>query len=97
VLIASGVINSWFLVGSFAALVGTLYGRLLLIKLSLFFGMLVLTAANRLWLVPALTRKKVQQRVSLLRLRRHVLAEEIAGILIAAIVSVLGIIEPAAG
>jgi copper resistance protein D len=38
VLIASGLINSWFLVGSFAALLGTLYGRLLLVKLSLFFG-----------------------------------------------------------
>jgi hypothetical protein len=46
---------------------------------------------------PVLTREKDQQRVSLLRLRRHVLAEEIVGIFIAAIVSVLGIIEPAAG
>jgi putative copper resistance protein D len=64
---------------------------------SLFFGMLVLAVANRLWLAPALTRKKDQQRVSLLRLRPHVLAEEIAGILIAAIVSILGIIEPTAG
>jgi copper resistance protein D len=46
VLIASGLINSWYLVGAFAALLGTLYGRLLLVKLSLFFGMLVLAAAN---------------------------------------------------
>jgi copper resistance protein D len=38
VLIASGLINSWYLVGSFAALLGTLYGRPLLVKLSLFFG-----------------------------------------------------------
>jgi putative copper resistance protein D len=38
VLIASGLINGWYLVGSFAALLGTLYGRLLLVKLSLFFG-----------------------------------------------------------
>jgi hypothetical protein len=52
---------------------------------------------NGLPTLPALTRKNYQQPVSLRRLRRHVLAEEIAGIFIAAIVSVLGIIEPAAG
>jgi copper resistance protein D len=96
-LVASGVINSWFLVGSVAGLVETLYGQLLLVKLSLFAGMLSLAAANRLWLVPSLRREIGQQRVLLIRLRRHVLGEEILGLFVVSIVSVLGMIEPAAG
>jgi len=50
VLIASGLINSWYLVGSFAALLGTLYGRLLLAKLSLFFGIF-----SECWFLPRQT------------------------------------------
>jgi putative copper resistance protein D len=79
-LIASGVINSWFLVGSFAALVETFYGQLLLVKLSLFVAMVFLAAANRFWLVPTLKRENHQQRVSLIKLRRHVLGEETLGL-----------------
>ena len=37
-LLASGIINSWYLVGSVAALLGTYYGKLLLLKLALFLG-----------------------------------------------------------
>ncbi|HEY7945537.1 MAG TPA: CopD family protein, partial [Casimicrobiaceae bacterium] len=36
VLLASGIVNAYFLVGSFAALFGTPYGRTLIIKLAVF-------------------------------------------------------------
>jgi copper resistance protein D len=97
-LVASGLINSWYLVGSFAALTGTAYGRLLLVKLCLFAGMLVVAASNRFWLVAAVaTEEHPKPGGALARLRRHVLAEQILGILIVAIVSALGTMDPGAG
>lgn len=97
VLVASGAINGWYLVGSFAGLVTTPYGQLLLIKLCLFAGMLALAASNRFRLMPALTRESEasQRRASLARLRGHVLAEETLGLLVMVIVSALGTMEPA--
>ncbi|HTY65101.1 MAG TPA: copper homeostasis membrane protein CopD [Alphaproteobacteria bacterium] len=56
VLVGSGIVNSWVLVGTIPALVGTAYGRLLLIKLALVLAMLGLAALNRLWLTPDLDR-----------------------------------------
>lgn len=53
-LILSGLVNSWFLVGSIPALFGTAYGHLLLIKLGLVLGMLALAAVNRFRLTPDL-------------------------------------------
>lgn len=49
VLVASGLVNSWFLVGpgGLVALPSTAYGRLLLAKLALFGLMLALAALNR--------------------------------------------------
>ena len=96
-LVASGAVNSWYLVGSFAGLVETAYGQLLLVKLCLFAGMLALAASNRFWLVPALRRKSETDRpgASLAQLRRHVLAEETLGLLVLLIVSALGTMEPA--
>jgi putative copper resistance protein D len=96
VLIASGAINSWYLVGSFAGLATTTYGQLLLAKLSLFAGMLALAASNRFWLVPALHRERqtIGPHDLLTRLRRHVLGEVILGLLVILIVSFLGTMEP---
>ncbi len=51
-LIATGLVNTWYLAGSIPALVGTPYGRVLLVKLALFAGMLALAAVNRLKLTP---------------------------------------------
>ncbi len=55
-LVAFGLLNGWFLVGSLSALIGTTYGELLLLKLGLFGLMLCLAASNRFWLVPALAK-----------------------------------------
>jgi copper resistance protein D len=94
-LIISGLINSWYLVGSFD-LLSTPYGRLLLIKLCLFAAMLAFAALNRFWLVPALAGKSdIDEATALGTLRRHILCEQILGAFIILIVGVLGITEPA--
>jgi putative copper resistance protein D len=96
-LVASGLVNSLYLVGSLDALVSTSYGRLLIVKLCVFAGMLGLAVTNRFWLVPALGREAdVGKQRTLVRLRRHAVAEEVLGLLVILIASVLGTIEPAA-
>ena len=65
-LILSGFINTWFLVGSVPALVGTGYGQLLLAKLTLVVLMVSLAAVNRLRLTPRLHgRDRESQRLLL--------------------------------
>jgi putative copper resistance protein D len=93
VLILSGVANSWFLVGSIPALFGTRYGLLLLAKLALLAAMLSLAAVNRLILTPRLARG---DRPALRALRRNAMAEIGAGLIVVAIVGMLGITVPAA-
>ncbi len=56
VLAGSGLLNSWFLVGSLANLVTTTYGQLLLLKLLLFAAMIVFAGLNRFFIVPSLQR-----------------------------------------
>lgn len=54
-IILTGLVNSWFLVGvgNISSLAGSLYGRLLILKLVLFAGMLGLAGLNRFRLTPA--------------------------------------------
>ena len=95
VLLASGLVNGWYLVGSLAALTGSPYGQLLLLKLFLFAGMLALALTNRFWLVPSLGRDGEGVRGhALARLRRHVVAEAMLGLLVILIVGALGTMEP---
>lgn len=95
VLVATGAVNGWLLVGSVQALASTAYGRLLAVKIALFLGMAALALANRTWVTPGLARAPDDARW-LARLRRHVLAEQALGALVLAIVAVLGAIEPPA-
>lgn len=94
VLVASGLVNSWFLVGSLQALIWTPYGQLLLLKLALFSFMALLAAVNRFWITPkfAATASTALWRR---RIRRHVLAEQALGMIVLAVVSLLGTLEPA--
>ena len=92
VLIASGIVNSLFLVGSFTALFGTAYGQLLDIKLALFALMLVLAATNRSRLTPHLDANDAARR----RLARNATFEIAGGAVIVAIVGVLGTMVPGA-
>jgi putative copper resistance protein D len=99
-LVATGLVNSWFLVGSVSSLLGTPYGQVLLAKLVLFSGMLILAVANRFWLVPSIssvTCSGGEPSVWLRRLRKHVLGELMLGAMILSIVSILGTMEPATG
>jgi putative copper resistance protein D len=95
VLVGTGLINGWFLVGSVAGLVNTPYGQMLLVKLALFAGMISLAAANRFWLVPSLLASTTVRTVWLRRLRNHVLGEQLLGLMILAVVSLLGTMQPA--
>lgn len=99
-LIGTGLINSWFLVGSVSNLLMTIYGRVLLAKLLLFAGMLALAVANRFWLTPIIGDipagpGTANLDVPLRRLRKHVLGEQLLGASILTIVAFLGAMPPA--
>lgn len=93
-LVASGLINSWFLVGSPSALISSTYGWLLITKVSAFLGMVLLAVANRFWITPQIGRANSSSDGRWLRrLRRHVVAEQALGLFVLAIVSFLGTME----
>jgi len=98
VLLAGGVVNTWFLAGTVPALVGTGYGRLLLTKIGLFIAMLMVAAVNLLRLAPRLaaggTRNVVWRTVA--RLQRNARIETGLGLGLLAIVGALGTLPPGA-
>lgn len=98
VLIATGLISSAMLVGieNVATLPSTLYGQLLMIKLMLFAAMLVLAAANRWRLTPALGRcTDLSDRLrAVTALRRSLAAETAAALVILGLVAWLGTLSP---
>jgi len=98
VILATGLINSWFLVGpSRVWQIGdSTYGILLLAKVGLFIAMLGLAAANRFILTPRLAYclPGRESRHSVAAIRRSVLLETAAGFLILALVSVMGMLSP---
>jgi hypothetical protein len=51
-LLATGIVNSSFLIGSVETLLGTLYGNILLVKICLFTIMVSLALTNRLCFMP---------------------------------------------
>ncbi len=101
ILIGSGLINSWFLIGKFSGLFATPYGKLLIVKLVFFCGMLVLAVWNRFWLVPSLAKGGEDDRggrtASAGTLRNHVLSEQFLGLMVLLVVSALGTMRPAIG
>jgi putative copper resistance protein D len=95
-LSVTGIVNAWILVGSFHALVITGYGRLLMLKLAVFAAMLALAAVNRFWLTPRLALPLPPGRDEALRqLTRNSIAEIALGLVIFAIVGLLGTLHPA--
>lgn len=95
-IMLSGLVNSLFLVGWPTQLFSTQYGRLLLIKLALFAGMLTLAGANRQWITPAFSRPGEDAALWLRRLRRHVWSEQMLGVMVLGLVAWLGTLAPAA-
>jgi copper resistance protein D len=95
----TGLINAYFLVGSFEALFDSNYGRLLLFKIVLFVLMIGFGAVNLLVLKPRLMRpatveKQAESPKLIAALFRNVMCEAIlaAGVLL--IVGLLGVTPP---
>jgi putative copper resistance protein D len=96
-LIASGIVNTLFVIDRVELIWTTAYGRALLAKVILFAGMLILATFNRLALTPALaqsTEPSAHRRVTH-RLCVHSAIEIALGIAIILIVAWLGIMQPA--
>lgn len=100
VILATGLVNSWFLIGpSHLMDVGaSAYGWLLLIKIGAFVLMLGLAATNRFFLTPDLERGLASGAPgpALAALRRSVVTEALVGMVVLALVSVLGTLPPVA-
>ena len=99
-IILSGLANAWELVGNVPALVGTTYGRLLLLKVSLLLPLLALAAINLLYETPRLRHSVAEPelmdtRPVLHRLRRNILGELLLGGFILLLVGALGVMPPA--
>ena len=95
-LLVTGIVNTWYLAGSVDALIETDYGRLLLIKIALFFAMVGVAAVNRTWLTPRLvndTDATAPQRARR-ALCRNATIEAALGAAVVAIVAVLGTLPP---
>ena len=99
VLIITGLVNGWFLVG---LRIGTAlrdpYGQLLALKLALFAGMLALAALHRQKSVPALAARVSSRKLApddaLASLRRSILAEALLGFAVLAAVAWFGTLPP---
>lgn len=97
ILSLSGLVNGWFLVGSFPALLATDYGRLLLLKLAAFVVMLGCAAINRFYLTPrlALIAQEAANAKALMELKRNIRIELAGGLAIFFVVGLLGMMHPA--
>ncbi|HEV3183642.1 MAG TPA: copper homeostasis membrane protein CopD [Xanthobacteraceae bacterium] len=91
-LLATGIVNTIFLVGSVPALLGTPYGQLLTVKIALFLVMVATAAVNRLKLTPRLPDGAAE---AMRPLQRNSLFEAALGLVILVIVGALGAIPPA--
>ncbi|HEX7852256.1 MAG TPA: copper homeostasis membrane protein CopD [Sphingobium sp.] len=94
-LIATGILNGVMIIGldALPAALGTIYGRLLAIKVGAFLVMLLLAANNRFRLTPAFERHAITARPAL---RRAIGVEIALAFLILLLVGWLGMIDPMA-
>src|SRR5579871_1553792 len=92
-LLATGIVNTWYLVGSVAALLGTDYGRLVVLKIALFLLMVAFDgrAASILDEFRSSTAVEGARR----QLRRNAMIEASLGAVVVAVVAVLGVLPPA--
>jgi len=94
-LLVTGILNTLFLVGSLPGLVGTTYGRLILVKIVLFGAMVSIAVVNRFQLLPQLSDIKPTSGPALSRLRRNAWIETGLGFMVLAVVGALGTMPPA--
>ena len=90
-LLASGLINSWYLLGSPRDLVATDYGRLVALKVGLFAAMVAIATVNRFHLTPRLPAVP-----ALRTLQRNSVAEICLGLCVLLFVGMLGTFPPSA-
>jgi putative copper resistance protein D len=96
VIVITGVCNTWNEVNGVPGLVGTPYGRLVLLKIALLAPVLALAAWNRSRLLPRLSGEGATVgRPAMRRLSAFVAAEAAAGIGLVAVAGVLASTPPA--
>jgi putative copper resistance protein D len=89
-LLASGIVNSWYEVGTLNNLFATSYGRLVLVKIALFAAMVGLASVNRFYLTPRLASAGIVRRLC-----QTSLAETALGFAAIVVVGFLGAMAPA--
>jgi putative copper resistance protein D len=99
VLVASGIVNCWFLIGPsrWRALFSSAYGLLLCIKVAFFAAMLGLAMLNRYRFAPALTSalcRPVRAAASVDTFRASLVVESLLAALVLIAVSALGMLAP---
>jgi putative copper resistance protein D len=96
-LMVSGTVNAAFLLGGMRSLIDTEYGRLLLLKVTLFAAMMCLAGINRQHLLPRLSEGggTPQASATVRKLVRSALVEVALGVAIVCVVGLLGIMPPA--
>lgn len=98
-LLVTGAINAWSLVGGVPQLLGTPYGQVLLLKLSLLVPLLGIAALNLFRINPAIVTDSPESAAFMprhaQRLSRNAAIEALLGLMILAIVGLLGTTPPA--
>ena len=92
VVLGSGLVNAWLLVGSPSALIATGYGRTLLVKLALVAALVTIALVNRFVLLPSLASRSER---ALARIERNVTIELALGATVLAVACVLANLPPA--
>ena len=90
-LLASGLINSWYLLSGPRDLFVTDYGRLVAFKIGLFAAMIAIATVNRFYLTPQLPKPAATRA-----LQRNSIAEICLGLCVLLCVGMLGTLPPAA-
>jgi putative copper resistance protein D len=100
VILVTGLINSWFLVGlpGISRMGASTYGILLLVKIAGFLAMIGLAGMNRFFHTPALAKGLAARNpaVALKTLRASVILESSLGVAVIVLVAILGMLEPVA-
>ena len=92
-LIASGLVNTWYMTDGMRHLFGTEYGSLVLAKVGLLVIMLGFASVNRFWLTPRLPTSREEKAAQLLCVSTT--AEIALAFTVICVVAVLGQMEPA--
>ena len=93
-VVLTGIVNTILLVGGIGGLTGTVYGRVLLLKIGLFLLLVAVAIINRVVLVPRIGREG-QASTGTTTLLWTIGVEQMLGLAIIAVVSLLGTLPPA--